>query len=409
MKLLIIAGEELNKENTYSSVFELHQAIALKERGIDVAIISLSLKGSIYSRIKQILFGEKYKLRELLNLFFFAKSLKHNINDINVYERIGYRYIPGRFRSNADIKRIGLKAFKSYVKHEKLPDLIHAHSRFLTSAIIALKIKKKHNLPVLITEHSSHYARNLISEEVLCLTKKLYTEADKIIAVSSTLANILATRIGIKLPIVIPNVLDPNYSNQVYSKNLSHDFIFLAIGTFDLNKNHELLIKSFSKAFNGNLGFKLIIVGNGVLESHLKFLILTLGLSNQVRILGHQSRNEIKDLIIKSHVMISTSKIETFGVVLIEALAFGKPIISSKSGGPEDIINEYNGILFKNGDTHSLGKAMIYMHSNYKKYNHQKIIDNCNRDYGPKNIAIRLEELYLDTIKEYINENKTNY
>ncbi|MFA6661181.1 MAG: glycosyltransferase, partial [Bacilli bacterium] len=89
---------------------------------------------------------------------------------------------------------------------------------------------------------------------------------------------------------------------------------------------------------------------------------------------------------------------ETFGVVLIEALALGKPVISTRSGGPEDIVEETNGLLVPTNDREALGKAMQYMVENYNTYNPQEIQQRCHEKFSEASVAKRLVNVYQQVL-----------
>jgi len=89
-----------------------------------------------------------------------------------------------------------------------------------------------------------------------------------------------------------------------------------------------------------------------------------------------------------------------FGVVLIEALALGKPVISTRSGGPEDIVEEYNGLLVPVNNVEALADAMQYMVDNYYKFDQTEIQHRCYKKYSEESVGKALEELYWQVLKQ---------
>ena len=85
----------------------------------------------------------------------------------------------------------------------------------------------------------------------------------------------------------------------------------------------------------------------------------------------------------QSNVFVLASKAETFGVVVIEAMARAIPVISSDIAGTREIINESNGILFREGDQSALTESMKNMVRNYDIYQPAKIRDEIKTRFGP--------------------------
>lgn len=89
-----------------------------------------------------------------------------------------------------------------------------------------------------------------------------------------------------------------------------------------------------------------------------------------------------------------TSKVETFGIVYIEAMQQGLPCIGTKGQGAEDIITPENGLLVEYGDVDALGNAMKRIRSNYKLYNRCVIADTCKMEFSSSGISDRIGMVY---------------
>ena len=93
-----------------------------------------------------------------------------------------------------------------------------------------------------------------------------------------------------------------------------------------------------------------------------------LEIANHVEFLGELSRAAVKEAYGKAHAFVLPSLYETFGVVLIEALSMGLPLISTACGGPQDIVTQENGLLVPPNDPELLHKAMKQLMKNYHLY-----------------------------------------
>jgi glycosyltransferase involved in cell wall biosynthesis len=394
MHILIIPGEELNEENQLSSVFEIHQAVALKSLDVKVGFISVNLEGSIYNDIK---IGEWKSI--FRNRF---QSLKQNIKGINLVASFG-RYRTPAFLQLYRKERIqaGVLAYKHYCKEFGHPDLIHAHSRFLDSILIAKKIKNLFGVPYIFTEHSSFHQRNIVTKQEYLEYISAVEQAKSWLVVSKSLGQaILSNIVRLKVEYtksyqIVPNVVDPDFI--FVENNRSDKFVFLNVASLDSNKNHFLLLDSFAKVAEKFSNVELRIVGVGSLEQQLKHHVKMNGIKN-VNFLGTKNRTEVKDEYVKSNAFVLSSNVETFGVAVTEALAIGRPVVSTKCGGPEFIIDENNGILAEPNSINDLADAMIEMIEGYERFNLVEISRNCIAKYGSRSIAKDLKKIYKEIL-----------
>ena len=107
--------------------------------------------------------------------------------------------------------------------------------------------------------------------------------------------------------------------------------------------------------------------------------------------------------------MVLPSKYETFGVVLIESLALGRPVIATRCGGPESIVRQQDGLLIEPNDINALSLAMKSMVKNYENYNSLEIRQACIERFGSRSIAKKIINNYSEIISENIKyKNKIN-
>jgi glycosyltransferase involved in cell wall biosynthesis len=96
----------------------------------------------------------------------------------------------------------------------------------------------------------------------------------------------------------------------------------------------------------------------------------------------------------ESNCFILTSSYEAFGVVLIEAMSTGLPVIATRSGGPESILDDSCGYLVEPGSTGELMEAMLKMINEYDRFNQQNIRDRTLQYYGSDIIAKKYLEVF---------------
>lgn len=376
MNILMIPSWYSTNDNPTNGSFFREQAHALKEKGSNIIVAFVEVR--LFSKI-------------------------NNEETVEVIDDNGiktYRIIQGKLPKTGNIGtsiafRKGLKKiYKEIIKKEKI-DIVHLQSCIwggLGGAFMAKKLK----VPFVITEHSSYYGRfnvNFLESQII---KYTFKNADKVIAVSSYLKGIISKYCKDDI-IVIPNMVDCSefISYKTDNKDNNSKFTFLSLCYLKSNKGVDILIKAFSKYLKGK-NVELIVAGDGPERANLEKLVVDLGISKQVIFKGSLLRDEVKYEMSNCNIFVLPSRFETFGVVLIEALASGKPVISTRNGGANDIIKDINGILVNIDDIDELGEKMLYMYENYNEYDSFKIREDCIERYSKENIIEKLLKLYKE-------------
>lgn len=367
MHILIIPSEHfITQTQPLGGIFQYHQAKALNNAGHQIGVLSV---GYITPRY-------------LISKYIYKKEEK--IDDINIkrnYKQLYFphRYMPFKILKNNYIKMAD-KLYSEYIKEFGIPDIIHTHN-FLYAGVVAEFLKDKYGIKYIITEHSSSFVRNKLSNQKIKSIENIATKALKVTAVSSSFNNLLKeyTKTSIDL---LSNIVDDFFFQKKFQNKISNDFIFLHIASLDKNKNQELLIKSFEKIAKLNDNIYLNVGGDGYMKKSLESLVKKLDIEKQVNFLGRISQEKVRDEMMKSDCFVLSSNFETFGVVLIEALACGLPLIATKCGGPEDIVNEQNGILIDVENQTQLENTMLNMYKNAKEYDKEKLREDVKERFA---------------------------
>lgn len=369
MTIFIISRGLPTPRYPLNGIFEFDQAKALAEKGHNVILISLDFLPVTVKRK----WGKNYTKKD--DVYIFHWSLP-----IGMYRRLPFI-----------TQSILLLVYRHAVKVHGIPNIVHAHFYFMGA--ISSILKKKYGIKLVLTEHSSKLNKDIsqISKIDQQLARKAYRYADKIFTVSSSLAKRLSENFGITSQIVY-NVVDTStfsYSSHIQKK----DFRFISVGNLLYQKGFDILIQAFAQAkFSHNI--YLDIIGGGIERTKLEEQICSLKLEHQVKLLGVLSRKEIQHKFTNSHVFVLCSRGETFGVVYIEAMTSGLPVIATNCGGPTDFINEANGLLIPPNDIQQTTLALIDIQKKYTFYNQQTISQECMARFSPDAIASILEQEY---------------
>lgn len=377
MKILIIARGYPTKKYNLNGIFEFDQAKALARAGHEVIYAAIDMR----SLRRWRKWGYETLIKDGVQ-----------IEAIN----IPCGRIPKKILSKiteSSLKKLYKRIFKKYGK----PDIIHSH--FINIGHAVTKLFKDSDIPLVHTEHLSGMNQEELSEYHQYLGNNTYNYMDKVITVSEVLAENLRNKFKIK-PITISNIVDTSSFQYKPLNDSDNGFNFVSVGGLVTRKGMDLLIKAFYDAFNENNKIKLYIYGDGPQKKYLETLIEEFDLTNQVFLMGLVERKEIADQMQKSHCFVLASQLETFGVVYIEAMASGLPIIATKCGGPEDFVNYKNGILISVDSQGELVRAMQHMFKNISLYDRKRISNEARLKFSPEIIANRITEIYLEVSRE---------
>src|SRR5690606_9435676 len=106
-----------------------------------------------------------------------------------------------------------------------------------------------------------------------------------------------------------------------------------------------------------------------------------------VTFLGKLSRGEVRMALSNCNAFVLPSRFETFGVVLVEALAMGVPVIATRCGGPEDIVTENTGVLVPVDDRQALAEALESVLLSPDKWDRDTIREDCRARFGAAAIS----------------------
>lgn len=277
-------------------------------------------------------------------------------------------------------------ALKKIIK-ESQPAIIHCHYSY-PAGIAAWLVKFKTGIPYLVTEHTRirstfrsvfHRFLSLIALRKACC----------VISVSNSLKMELMAE-GIKTVEVIPNVI--NINRFSITERRSVPFIIGFLGSLNThNKGLDILLSACSGLpFN----FILKIGGAGTHLNYYKDLARENNLEYKVVFMEGIATQQKNSFYSDINLFVLPSRYETFGIVLIEAMASGIPVVATRCGGPEDIVNDKTGILTEVDDSLMMREAIIKIYSNYSKYNAEEIRNYVSNKFSYEPFLKQINSIY---------------
>lgn len=284
---------------------------------------------------------------------------------------------------------------KTYIREMNNFDVVHVHFPNIISAILICLFRPEGK--VIIHWHSDLLGKSRFLQVFgNIFLKRACLVADRIVATSKDYAesSLILRDFQTKVSIAPITIRGPA---KHYIESYSEPKFILAIGRLVSYKGYENLIKSMPYV---NESVSLTIVGEGPLRLDLEKLVLELDLVNRVQIVGSVSSDELKSLLKSCFALVlnSNSRAEAFGVVLIEALSFGKPLLTSHvSGSGMNFVNldGVTGFHHDSDNLQSLGRNLdrlladesnraLIVNQCFKRY--QDFFSEVNLDYYISNI-----------------------
>lgn len=298
------------------------------------------------------------------------------------------------------------QAFRKAIEEEISsfkPDIIHSGHIWIISSIAV-----QYNIPVIITCHGSDIMGYNESNKFHKHVKDAANGCKKIIAISKHNKEVLDnTYISRKDDIIlIPNGYNPHMfyreecdkeeilkSLKIYKK---YDKIVCFAGRLAKNKGVDILLNSAKIYEKENV--LTLIVGNGSEYDVLYPLKEQLGLKNVVFV-GDKTQEELRKIYSISDVCAVPSREEAFGLVAIEAIACGVPVIATKQGGIPDFVNEDVGILVQKENVEQLADAINKVLNGEVKFDKDLLQSYAKNNYSQEILINNLLNLY-EEVKE---------
>jgi glycosyltransferase involved in cell wall biosynthesis len=284
-------------------------------------------------------------------------------------------------------------------------DLVHAHTALLDGTA-ALAIKEAIGVPVVLTEHTGPFGVLTKTSAMRRLVRRALAECDRVLAVSHCLKEAIH-EVFPDLPRsieVVPNGVDESiFHPRPLERNPSDSVTVLWIGFFDALKRPLLALSAFSAAAQRMPSLRLRMIGIGPLEGDLRCAVSQKKLSDRVHIESYMDREALALALAKAHVLLVTSTLETFSLVTAEALSTGIPVVSTRCGGPEELIAESWMGRLADDNAEALSHALVDVAGTLSEFSAEQLHAHATNRFGMHAVVARLRAIYCDVLSGRTN------
>ena len=387
-KILLIASWYPTINAPVNGIFIQDQAQALSQQ-YDVAVLAPRVAG--WREILHGKIGARSQLQEEENLLVSRERVLAPVPRAPVW---AYRnWLPAAARGFA-------KLLAQWGK----PDLIHAQV-VLPGGLSAVRLGKQHGIPVVLTEHTSPFSAHLKTAPLRRWVKETLAQSDRVLAVSPALAQqIQAFDKNLEIYIV-GNLINTDFfvpvKTERHSSSKTH---FLSVGLLTPQKGINFLLQAAARLLQRGLTtFELIIGSDGPERPRLERLAQSLGLKEQCHFTGMLTREQVKYQMQQCDVFVLPSLHETFGLVLAEAMACGKPVIATRCGGPEFVVTLETGVLVEVANPEALANALANFITAHLKFDPQRVSHSVVERFGKDVFLQQISTIYEQVWSKHRN------
>ncbi|HWP98022.1 MAG TPA: glycosyltransferase family 4 protein [Syntrophomonadaceae bacterium] len=341
-------------------------------------------------------------------IYIFAPSYPNYIEEEEGVHR--FMSVPSPTNPDFALAIPVLPGLSSLIKHLKL-DLIHVQSPF-TMGRVGLRYANKFQLPLVFTYHTlydqyAHYvpvAQDLAREMTVKYSIKFCNHCDHVVVPCAEIQEVLQSNLVNRPISVIPTGVslekfargDDKWLHNQYGIGLDKK-ILLFVGRLTREKNLEFLIESFAAVHTHRPDTVLVLVARGPLEQPLKTMTREMGLEDDVIFTGALPFETLVHAYYSADLFVFSSMTETQGLVLLEAMACGLPVVAVRACGVQDMVESgVDGILtecrvedFSQAICQVLAKPDVY---NYYQSNALRKANTLSA----VNMAASMESLYME-------------
>lgn len=346
-------------------------------------------------------------------VYIFGPKIKGHVDrDKDVYRLSSLKIMPHAEPNIYTPTLLPNKEFREMLSMDF--DLIHAHGNGPYS-MLGYLVGKIKRLPFLMTFHTMHTEYTHYFLDGKLVTPKMVTVALKAVA---SICDIILTpsdkmknellKYGVTKPIyVTPNFLEQKRFTN-YKKNFLREFlglkeddiILFTASRIGKEKNLDLIIKAFAKVYINNKKAHLVIAGQGPYRENIERLSKAIGVNDRVHFTGLILYDVIPSAYFDSDIFVFASHTETQGIVILEAITAGVPIVAVKDEAFANmVVNGINGYLVDDDPDDFAEKIITLLKNKKLRTDFSKESLKLASEFDASKSTDRLISIYKEALK----------
>jgi glycosyltransferase involved in cell wall biosynthesis len=297
----------------------------------------------------------------------------------------------------------GVRALADHLQRVFQFDLIHAHFTY-PDGWVAACLGKRYSVPVIITEHAPWRPWMDDYPWVLRQAAWAFKQCAFHVSVSPSLQDDVRHFVGEASKLrVIPCGVDTSiFTLRNAAEERKKQILFA--GVVRHVKGVDILLRAMRLLVDRGRPEKLVIVGESFYKNYqrdyvrIRQLAAELGLHHHVEFVGGKTQRELALYMQQSKALVLPSRKESLGMVLVEALACGTPVVATRCGGPEDILTDEVGVLVSPEDPEALARGLENVLDRQQHYNPVSLRAYALEKYSLTHIAGKYAALYSEAV-----------
>lgn len=359
---------------------------------------------------KLLVISNMYPSKEHLSFGIFVKNQVEALRKQGVDVLVAANDNPATGKKNTIVKyaKWAMKTLTMAIRHRKAISITHAHYVF-PSGVFSLMLKKLFKIPYIVTAHGGDIERMAKkSARIRSWTELILQESDHVIAVGPVLAEQIEK--DFHIPKEKITICSMGVNRQVFhpgdkmaarkALGLEQDaFTYLFVGNVIKQKGIEELLLAFEKVqAEAGRKVKLVIIGSRrdtkFIESIQPFV------DEDVQFVDPQPQSQLVQWFQASDVFVLPSHLEGFGLVALEAIASGTPVIASRVGGLVSLLGDGAGHLVEPQNAPDLAAEMMHaIRTPEEAYSNKQAADAILYEHDEQEITKRVLALYESAVK----------
>jgi len=277
------------------------------------------------------------------------------------------------------------------------PDVVHAY--VYHAGVPAALISKLYRVPLVVTEMWTGFPMKELTRFGIVKAKIAFESAAFVCPISTSLQRAIADY-GIKARFkIVPCTVDTEAFRPKTAQPEDETKGLVYIAFLDQpRKGLNFLLEALRDLSRRRHDFHLHVVGDGPRRAEYEGMATDLGVRDSVTFHGRIEREDIVQLLHRSHLFVLPSLFENFSVATAEAIATGTPVVATRCGGPEDFVTDEVGLTVPPGDVTALTEAINWMLDHCREFDPAALSAYARAPDRPRAVGRQLHEVYQDAV-----------